>query len=352
MRAGAVLAALLALSSCRRTRPPPDPGDTPSPGLPARPTPPPRPAPPTAPWCWRALPHADVRALDAQGAVWSVRGTHLIDETHSSALELQADLPCPMTPAWALAFDADDRGYALLGSRFYVRAGRNDTFRLTPLCTNVGGAPWSALRARGFGLVTTPPRAGGRALLLTNDPHGAMGWYAVTALEETITHAVLDEDRSMATLSSGGHLVVVDQRRIVAGEVLATRSETFAGLRRTPAGVVAWRDASPTLRVVVGADALGGEFTRLEGSHPASRTLAVMRLDLARLVAVTDRGVELSSDNGSTWASVLARPMTADDGARAAAGWLPQRHPALALPDGLATDDCTPSHDPPDGAAP
>jgi hypothetical protein len=40
--------------------------------------------------------------------------------------------------------------------------------------------------------------AGNGALLLTNDPLGAMGWYAVTALAETITHAVLDEDRSTA----------------------------------------------------------------------------------------------------------------------------------------------------------
>jgi hypothetical protein len=28
-----------------------------------------------------------------------------------------------------------------------------------------------------------------------------MGWYAVTALDDTIGHAVLDEERSYATLS-------------------------------------------------------------------------------------------------------------------------------------------------------
>lgn len=293
-----------------------------------------------------------MRALDAQGAVWSVRGTHLINETDRSALELQSDLPCPMTPVWALHFDDDDRGYALLSGRLYLRPRPNAPFRLTPLCTDVRGAPWSHLARGGFGLVTTPPRAGGRSLLLTNDRQGAMGWYAVTALEPSITDAVLDADRSMATLSSGGHLVVVDQRRIVAGEVLATRSERFAGLRRTSAGVIAWRDASPTRRVLVSADSLGGEFARAEGEHPASRTLAVMRLDLARVVALTDRGVELSVDNGERYERVLARAISDDDGARAGAGWLPDRHPAVALPDGVATDDCSPSNDLRDGGAP
>lgn len=286
-----------------------------------------------------------MRAIDTRGALWSVRGTHLINETDRSALELESDIPCPMSPVWALHFDDDDRGYALLAGRFYVRAGRNAPFRHTPLCTNVRGAPWSHLNNGGFGLVTTPPRAGGRSLLLTNDREGAMGWYAITALESSITDAVLDEDRSMATLSSGGHLVVVDQRRIVAGEVLATRSERFDGLRRTGAGVVAWRDVSPTLRAVVSAERLGGEFTRAEGAHPAARTLAVMRLDLARLVAITVEGVELSTDNGEHYARVLPRAVPDEDGARAAAGWLAERHAAVALPDGVATDDCSPSNE-------
>jgi len=282
----------------------------------------------------------DVRAIDARGAVWAIEGRYLLDETRGVATDMPQEIPCPSPARWALSFDADDRAFALAAGRFYVRAGRDEPFRVTPLCTDVGGAPWSLLRNGGYGLVNTPPR-GGRAMLLTNDRTGAMGWFAVTAMEDSITEAVLDADRSVATLSAGGHLVVVDQVRVVAGEVLATRSELFAGIRRTPAGVVAWRDASPTTRVMVMTDSLGGEFSRVESAHPASRTLGVFRLDLARLVAVTDAGIELSTDNGERFARVLARPVDDLRGARAGAGWLPGHHPAVAFTDGVATDDCT-----------
>lgn len=338
LRARAALAALLLLSCRDRRRDltrAPD-ARVVAADAPAPQEPPPRPAPA---WCWRAMHPVDVRAIDARGAVWAIEGRYLLDETRGVASDMPQELPCPRPARWALAFDADDRGYAVAAGRFYVRAGRSEPFRVTPLCTDVGGAPWSLMRNGGYGLVNAPPR-GGRAMLLTNDRTGAMGWFAVTAMEDSLTHAVLAGDRSVATLSAGGHLVVVDQTRIVAGEVLATRSELFAGLSRTPSGILAWRDASPTDRVLVMSDSLNGEFTRVESSHPAARTLGVFRLDLARLVAVTDQGIELSTDNGVRFSRVLPRAIDARAGERAGAGWLPGRHPAVALPDGVATDDC------------
>jgi hypothetical protein len=338
-------AAALLLLACRDRRATPDVARA-EPVSPApAPTPEPPPLPARDPWCWRAMPRASLRAIDPRGNVWAVIGPNVLDETDHSAAVLESDVPCPVAPAWSFGFDTEGRAAIVRAGRVYIRAGRNDPFRLTPLCTAVGGAPWSAMRNGGFGAVTTPPRTTERSLLLTNDRTGAMGWFAVTALQSSITEAVLDGDRSLATLSAGGHLVVVDQQRIVAGEVAATRSELFAGLRRTPAGVVAWRDASPTQRVIVSAEGVGGEFLRIEGAHPASRTLAVFRLDLARIVAVTDAGVELSTDNGERYQRVLSRRIDAEAGARAHAGWLPHRHPAAAFPDGLATDDCTPSND-------
>lgn len=338
-RPRAALAALLLLAcrDRRRAAPaePPPPAAAAS-DVPAPQGPPPRPAPA---WCWRPRHAVDVRAIDARGAVWAIEGRYLLDETRGIATDMPQEIPCPSPARWALSFDADDRAFALAAGRFYVRAGRSEPFRVTPLCTDVGGAPWSLMRNGGYGLVNTPPR-GGRAMLLTNDRTGAMGWFAVTAMEDSITEAALDGDRSVATLSAGGHLIVVDQVRVVAGEVLATRSELFAGMRRTPAGLVVWRDASPTTRALLLADALGGEFTRVESEHPASRTLAVFRLDLARVVAVTDQGIELSSDNGEHFARVLAQPLDARRGERAGAGWLAGHHPAVAFTDGIATDDC------------
>lgn len=287
------------------------------------------------------MPDVDLRTLDPRGGVWAIAGRYLLDETRAAASALPEELPCPTGPTFALAFETDGRAFAIAAGRFYVRAGRDDPFRVTPLCTNVGGAPFAASRDGGFLLVSTPPRGRERSLLITRDRTGAMGWFAVTGLDPTITEAVLEGDRSMAILSAGGHLVAVDQSRVVAGEVLATQGERFTGIRRTAAGLVAWRDDTPTQRVLVMADTVGGDFTRVAASHPAARTLAVFRLDLARVVALTDRGVELSTDNGEHFARVFDRPVPEAFASRSGAGWLPGRHPALALPDGIATDDCT-----------
>lgn len=290
------------------------------------------------PWCWRALPRADVRAIDAQGAVWSVVGQRLTKELTGQTWRLGEEIPCLLRGAWAMEFARDGSAFLLADSRFHVRSGEETGFAVTPLCTDLQGAPWSR-RADGVGwaFVSHRSRAVEPTLMFSHAPGGGTGWYAVTGMDGSTRAVVLDAAGSMITLTGEGHLVFVDRVNVVAGEVMAVQRERFDGLTRTAAGVTAFRDDLNGRRVIVYTERVSGPYVRTEGRRPSGSTARrVFRLDLARFLAVTEQTLELSEDRGVTWVQVyegtaLERPQM---------GWLPGHHPAVATRDGIASDDC------------
>lgn len=349
----------LALFACRsratpNESPAPDaaharePSRSPSPAPATPPANVPPATPPTgagAAWCWQALPHVDLRAIDRHESLWSVRGRALENETHHDVMELPEEVPCPTRGAWQMEFGEQGSAFALVDSRFYVRSSERVGFAVTPMCSDVSGAPWSSHEGGGFGFVVHTWEPAGPGLMLTRDGTGSMGWYAITALDRTMTAAVMDRHHSLLTLSSGGHLILVDQVNTVAGEVLATQSETFAGLTRSAAGIVAFRDASATTRTLVFTEAVDGPFERVTGTRPpGGATRAVYRVDPVRFVAVTEGGIELSLDRGEHFETVL--PVSALPSpsalARTSAGWLAGHVLAVATTEGVASERCVP----------
>lgn len=269
-----------------------------------------------------------------------MRQGRLFDETHNAVSELPSERECPARGAWALEFLPDGRAFAVLDSRFYVRRDRASGFAVTPMCTDIAGSPYTPRAEGGYAFVVHTWPAAGLGMMLTNDATGASGWYAITALDRTITAAVLDPQHSSLTLANEGHLIVVDQTQHVAGEVLAAHGALFQGLSRTPAGVVAWRDEGDAERVLVLGDATVGPFVDQRSARPArSHTTAVFRADLARVIAVTDAGIEVSSNRGAAFSSVLRSEIPLE---RPTLGWLAGRQIAVATRRGVASARCLP----------
>lgn len=287
---------------------------------------------------------ADLRAIDDEGRVWTLRGDTLARDDDAHPAALPDEVPCPSRGTYALEFVEGGAAYAVVDGRFYVRPSRAAPFVVTPICTDLAGAPWSTLAARGWGVIANGLRAVGPGLLLTRARDGAAGWYAVTALDRSITAGVLDEHQSLLSLVNEGHLILVDQQQTVAGEVLAAHGESFRTLSRSPAGVVAAHDADADRRVLVTARSLGEPFARVEARRDQSApTRAVVLIDLARVVAVTDHTVELSLDRGRTFHTAL-RLQPPDGGAasleRPHVGRLRDGRHAVATRAGLAVDRC------------
>jgi hypothetical protein len=180
LRAAALLALLLASApACRRTPawlPAPDASSRaamPAP-LPERAyEPPPR---PVAPWCVVPLPLVSARAIDRRGHVFALAGDMLRDETAGTApVRLPRGEPCPNAQD-ALTFAPDGTAAAVVRGRLYLRGRGEQPFRVTPVCTDVPGVPWSA-RRNGPGWAAVGRRLAGRefGLLLTDDPAGQIG---------------------------------------------------------------------------------------------------------------------------------------------------------------------------------
>lgn len=294
---------------------------------------------PPAPWCFTPLPTADLRAIDGHGHVWSITHGRISDETAGVTTVLPDEIACPVRGGWGMEFAREGSAFALVDSRFYLRPAGDTAFRVTPMCSDVAGAPWSRRAEGGWSFVVRTWPASGPGMMLTNNSTGDSGWYAVSALDSTLTAAVLEPDRSMVLLANHGHLLFVDQTRHVAGEVLASHGALFSGLGRSAAGVVAFRDDGPTRRVLVtSGDSVQEPFTEVPGERPTGTpTRAVFRSDVARVLAVTDTSVELSTDRGAHFIRVLTIP---DPLQRPTFGWLQGAHPALAVRQGLVTDHC------------
>jgi hypothetical protein len=301
------------------------------------------PAAPAPAWCWRARPRVDVRAIDAHGAVWSVRDDRVTDETHALTAPLPDEIPCQMGGVWALEFARDGAAFLVADGRFYVRGGESVGFSVTPLCSDVRGAPWSRRAAGGWSFVSHRSGAVEPTLMLSRAPAGDVGWFAITGMDATTRAVVLDGSDSYLALSEGEHLVFVDRVNTVAGGVIAGQGERFDGLTRTAAGITAWRDDPDGSRVIVFTEAAMGPYTRVTGRRPPGPPAsAVMRVDLARFVAVAGERVELSVDRGARFETVLALP--SDESGlqlgRPSIGWLPGHRLAVAGVGGVAAESC------------
>jgi hypothetical protein len=347
-RASALLPLALALAACRERRAVAPPHDAPPPialadrAVAEAPTPA-RPSAPPPSWCWRPRPLADVRAIDARGSVWSVRGARLTDETHHVTVALPDEIPCLDRALWSMEFARDGAAFLVAAGRFYVRPGERAGFSVTPLCSDVKGAPWSRRAAGGWSFVSHRSATVEPTLMLSRAAAGDTGWYAITGLDASTRAVVLDANDSFLALAEGEHVVFVDRVNTVAGAVIAAKGERFDGLSRTAAGLVAWRDDPDGRRVMVFSESASGPFTRVEGRRPAGPSAAaVLRVDLARFVAVSDHSVELSTDRGARFENVLSLPV--DEAgitlARPSVGWLPGHRLAVAGVGGVASETC------------
>lgn len=292
---------------------------------------------PATPWCLTAMPPADLRAIDADGAVWSLAGAALTRDG-APAGTLDDEIACPARGTFAMEFEADGAAFLVADGRFHVRAGAALPFVVTPLCTAIAGAPWSRRAGGGWSFIPSGMRSIGPGLLSTRDATGASGWFATTALDRTITAAALDARNSMLTLANGGHAIVVDQARTVAGELLAAHGELFATLARTAAGITLARDDGRR-RVMLVAPTLTGDFARIEGTRDAVEpTRYAACADIARCIATTERSVEFSADRGRTFRTVFRSDAAAL--ARPSVGRLRDGTLAVAMRGGIVSARC------------
>ncbi len=244
-----------------------------------------------------------------------------------------------MAGAWALEFRPDGSAFLLADGRLHLRSSRDAHFAVTPMCTDLRGAPWSRRVEGGWSFVANTWRAVGPGLLMTRDAAGASGWFATTALDRSLGAAVLDEHHSMLSLVNGGHLLLVDQVQTAAGEVLEARGELFTTLSRSPAGVAASRDVDGPRRVIVRAPSVTGPFARIDAVRDiAAPTRALVALDLARWVALTDDAIEASDDGGHSFRTVYRAPSGHLE--RPHAGRLRDGSAAVTTRDALVTERC------------
>jgi hypothetical protein len=211
------------------------------------------------------------------------------------------------------------------------------------------GQPWARRQeSTGWAVVARRVPDHEAALLLTDDPSARVGWYAATALDATMTGVVLEGDGSVVALVRGGHMILVDRARSVAGGVAAAGFEMFRGLTHTGAGLAAFRDVDAATREVVVGTTVQGRFTSVRAQHPAGpQTEAVFVANFGQLLAVTDRGVEVLPPGSDRFTSVATWPTRSVDGGtprtssqNPTLGWLADGTPVIATVSSAASPRC------------
>ncbi|MEI8258402.1 MAG: hypothetical protein WCJ30_22225 [Deltaproteobacteria bacterium] len=291
----------------------------------------------------RALPLAQARAIDPHGHIHALRSGAVLDETSGTPAVVLPRMTPPCSAAYDhLAFAPDGSAVAISHGRVYVRAPRATVWTGTPACSDVPGEPW-ARRAASPGWVVVGRRQPGRdpALLMTDDPTGSTGWFATTALDPTLTAISLEPGGSFVTLTSGGHAILVDRERLVAGAVLVASDVLWDGITRTDAGLAMWHDHGASERDVVVGTTVTARFDRQHRARPVGpRTLRVFAMEYGRLVAVTDRGVEWGAAGDSPFVEVARWPEgAATHTGEAVLGWVSEA-PALVTPDAMVARRC------------
>lgn len=300
---------------------------------------------PSAPWCVRSLPTANARAIDPHGHVFALRGGAVVDETAGSApVRLPASNPPCSVQLAHLAFASNGSAAAIWAGRVYFRPRGASTWVMTPVCTDLGGEPW-APRLDGAGWAVIGRRFAARdpALLMTEEATASTGWYAITALDPTMTGLSLEGGGSFVALTSGGHAVLVDRERHVAGEILAANDALWPSITRTEAGVVLARDESPVLRDLVLGTTVTGRFDRQRRPRPAGpRTLAAYAGEFGRVLAATNQGVEWSVEPAAPFVEVARWPGSSAPGSSAeiSMGWLGDGVPAIVTTHALVARRC------------
>jgi len=280
---------------------------------------------PEASWCIVDRPMAEARAVDAHGHVHALRERAIVDETTGVTTVLPDGDPCPRV-RWQLSFAADGSAVALRGGRMFVRADERAAWGATPACMDIPGENW-ARRTANHGWAVIARRGGGEpAMLMTDERSAQFGWYAVVAMDPSVASVVLEGDGSFVAIERGGHMIVVDRTTVVAGAVLAAQNDLFESLVRTPAGITASQDVGPDARVIVSSASIRQPFRRVQSSRPSgAHTRAVFAGPYGRMVAVTDRGVELARDPARGFVEVARWAAVVDGGdpsARASLGFL------------------------------
>jgi hypothetical protein len=302
---------------------------------------------PSAPWCARVLAPADARAIDPHGHLVALRNGTIVDETaHTPPERLPPAHPACTVRRNHLAFTHDGSGAAIVEGRVYFRARGTAAWVASPACSDLGGEPW-APRTDGGGWALVGRRHPGTdpALLMTEDSAARIGWYAVTALDPTMTGLSLEGGGSFVALTAGGHAILVDRERHVAGEVLAANDVLWPMISRSDSGLVLARDESTAMRDLVLGTTVVARFERQHRPRPAGpRTLAVYAAEYGRLLAATDRGVEWSPDARSPFVEVARWTVgnAPESGEDVSMGWLGDGSPALVTTRMLVARRCPP----------
>ncbi len=287
-------------------------------------------------WSAQALPPVLARAIDARGHRVALTEDSVVDESARGARSALVfdDARCDAMLD-TLSFDEAGAGYAVRAGRVFVRGPDARGWAATNACTDIAGEPWSFDPSRGWSVIAHRSRGATPAVMVTRDRTGRYDWTVVSAAGERVGAAALDPDGSRLVLEHGGHPLMIDVTREVAGAVLATASVEFEGVTRTKNGVIVWRQSDGDLDLLVSRLARGSyrrERVARDAGTETVRVLGVWAGALGLRVAITTRGVELFEAGRAHGREVVRWPSTLNSAHGINVGWLPDGRLAAVTP--------------------
>jgi hypothetical protein len=295
------------------------------------------------PWSVQALPAVLARAIDARGHRVALTEDSVVDESARGARSALVfdDARCD-APLDALSFDEADAGYVVRAGRVFVRRPDAREWVATNVCTDIAGEPWSFEPSRGWSVIAHRSRGATPAVMVTRDRTGRYNWTVVSAAGERVGAAALDPDGSRLVLEHGGHPLMIDVTREVAGAVLATASVEFEGVTRTKNGVIVWRQSEGDVDLLVSRLARGSyrrERVARDAGTETVRVLGVWAGALGQRVAITTRGVELFEAGRAHGREVARWPAVLNSAHGINVGWLADGRLAAVTPSAWARED-------------